>query len=341
MEREMEYLLFFISAVIVVLAGTRLTAYGDIIATHTPLGYTLVGTVLIAAVTSLPEISSSVSASLIGSPDLAFGNVLGSNGFNLVIIAIADIVQGPGSLLRMVRESHILSSIFGIILTVISMMGILIAPYHMFEFTIGWISSFSIIIMITYMMAMTMMVRYENRFTINANTQLDSEKKAKNQDMVKSTILKFVIMAVFIVVAGIQLSVNANIIAEKSGLGQTFVGTLLMAGATSLPELVATIAAIRIGAYDMAVGNVLGSNLLNMLIISISDMTYLKGSVFIDVSQEHLLTAATTILLSGMVVIGLFYRSKRSFMKMGWDSILILIGYMAMLYLLFQISVSF
>jgi len=334
----MEYFLFFISALMVVLAGTRLAAYGDVLATHTPLGYTLVGGILIATVTSLPEISSSISAAMIGSPDLAFGNVYGSNAFNIMIIAIADIAQGPGSLLRMVRESHILSSMFGIIMTVISIMAIVIAPYGMFEMSIGWVSSFSLIIMITYLTAMTLMVRYENKHASITKENDSSDKVIKPDNLVPKTAIKFIVMAVIIVISGIQLSVNADIIAENTGLGQTFIGTLLMAGATSLPELVASIAAIRIGAYDMAVGNVLGSNLLNILIIAITDFSYVQGSVYVAVSHQHLLTAMTTILLSGIVVIGLFYRSKRSFMTMGWDSILVLGGYLMMVYMLFKTS---
>lgn len=334
----MEYFLFFISALMVVLAGTRLAAYGDILATHTTLGYTLVGGVLIATVTSLPEISSSVSAAMIGSPDLAFGNVYGSNAFNVMIIAIADIAQGPGSLLRMVRESHILSSMFGIMMTVISILAIVIAPYEIFEITIGWVSSFSLIIMITYVAAMTLMVRYENKHASITKENDSSGKVIKPDNLVPRTAIKFIVMAVIIVISGIQLSVNADIIAENTGLGQTFIGTLLIAGATSLPELVASIAAIRIGAYDMAVGNVLGSNLLNIFIIAITDFSYLQGSVYMAVSHQHLLTAMTTILLSGIVVIGLFYRSKRSFMTMGWDSILVLSGYFMMVYMLFKTS---
>lgn len=335
----MEYFIFFFSALVVVLAGTRLASYGDILATHTSLGHTLVGVILIATVTSLPEISSSVSASLIGSPDLAFGNVYGSNAFNIMIIAIADIVQGPGSLLRMVRESHILSTIFGIILTIISIMAIIMAPYQMFEATIGWISSFSFFIIITYIMAMILMVRYENKFPVPFEQPSKLGNHTNKRYLVMETAVKFVIMAILIIVAGIQLSLNADIIAENTGLGQTFIGSLLIAGATSLPELVASIAAIRIGAYDMAVGNVLGSNLLNIMVIAITDLSYFPGSVYAVVSQQHLLTALTTILLSGIVVIGLFYRSKRSIMTMGWDSVLILSGYLMMLYILFKTSV--
>lgn len=333
----MEYFLFLISALMVVVAGTKLADYGDILATHTSLGYTLVGGVLIATVTSLPEISSSVSAAMMGSPDLAFGNLYGSNAFNIVIIAIVDIVQGPGSLLRMVRESHILSSVFGIIMTVISIMAIVLVPYGIFEITIGWVSSFSVTIMIVYLASMILMVRYENKHPIISKESETSNKTKESSNLIVETSIKFIGMAVVIVIAGIQLSVNADIIAESTGLGHAFIGTLLMAGATSLPELVASIAAIRIGAYDMAVGNVLGSNLLNILIIAITDLSYLQGSIYGSISQQHLLTAMITILLSGIIVIGLFYRSKRSFMTMGWDSILVILCYLMMLHMLLAI----
>ncbi len=340
----MEYIWFLFSALLIVLAGNRLVAYGDTLAVHTSLGYGLVGGILIAGVTSLPELASSISAALIGAPDIAFGNVYGSNAFNLMILAIVDIYQGKGSLLQIVRDSHILTAMFGILLTGISILAIWMTPYSLLEFTAGWVSSYSILLMAMYIFSAILMVRYEEKMK-NRLPGKTSEPEVKIRNTPTSrkylvhAVIGFSIAAVVIVLAGIILATNANIIAEKTGLGQTFIGTLLVAGATSLPELVAAIAAIRIGAYDMAVGNVLGSNIFNILILVVTDVAYLEGSVYRAVSTQHLITAITAIILSSIAVIGLFYRSKRTIWMLGWDAVAIILGYLTMLYVLFMTSI--
>lgn len=336
----MEYIAFVFSALLVIVAGSRLAGYGDTLAVHTSLGHGLVGGILIAGVTSLPELSSSVSAAMIGAPDLAFGNVYGSNVFNLMILAIVDLVQGKGGLLQIVRESHILTAMFGILLTSFSVLSIWMMPYGIFEFTIGWVSSYSVVLMALYIFAVVIMMRYEGKTKTQLDDDINEEEKttefaAKN---LKQAITGFAVMAVIIVGAGITLSVAADKIALSTGLGHTFVGTLLVAAATSLPELVAAIASIRIGAYDMAVGNVLGSNIFNIMILVVTDVAYTSGSVYQAVSMQHVITAVAGIILSSIAVIGLFYRSKRTIFMVGWDSLAIMIGYLMMMYVLFVTS---
>jgi cation:H+ antiporter len=347
----MEYVWFAFSALLVILAGNRLTGYGDTLAVHTKLGHGLVGGILIAGVTSLPELASSISAAAIGAPDIAFGNVYGSNAFNLMILAIVDLLQGKGSLLQIVRDSHILTAMFGILLTGFSVLSIWLAPYGILQFTIGWVSSNSLILLALYVFSAFIMVRYEekiktkletdmNQFvTDEESSEMEMQTSHMPQAVLKRAIAGFVVTGVVIVMAGIMLSLNADTIARNTGLGQTFVGTMLVASATSLPELVAAIAAIRIGAYDMAVGNVLGSNIFNILILVATDMVYTGGSVYQVVSTQHLITAITAMILSSIAVIGLFYRSKRTILMLGWDSVAILIGYLAMMYALFKTSI--
>ncbi|MDW7672065.1 MAG: sodium:calcium antiporter [Bacillota bacterium] len=346
----MEYVWFAFSALMVILAGNRLTGYGDTLAVHTKLGHGLVGGILIAGVTSLPELASSISAAAIGAPDIAFGNVYGSNAFNLMILAIVDLLQGKGSLLQIVRDSHILTAMFGILLTGFSVLAIWMTPYGILQFTIGWVSSNSLILLALYIFSAFIMVRYEektktrlesdpNQFVMDEESpELEMQTIDMPQAILRRAVTGFIVTGGVIVIAGIMLSLNADIIARNTGLGQTFVGTMLVAGATSLPELVAAIAAIRIGAYDMAVGNVLGSNIFNILILVATDMAYTGGSVYQVVSTQHLITAITAIILSSIAVIGLFYRSKRTILMLGWDSVAILIGYLAMMYALFKTS---
>ncbi|MBM7614759.1 sodium:calcium antiporter [Alkaliphilus hydrothermalis] len=339
------YLLFLLSAFVVIMAGTKLSKYGDIIAEATPLGHSIVGGILIAAATSLPELVTSVSSALMDAPDIAIGNVYGSNIFNLMILALVDIFHQQGRFLVHVKSNHILAAMFGILLSAVGAIGLLVAQVSGIDKVIGWISVTSIIIFTIYVFASIIIVRYENKSQRELKEEVKeelyikgmiSEKQVKKGNVsLRRAIVGFILASLVIIWAGINLTKTGDQIAIDTGLGQTFVGTLLIAATTSLPELVASMFAIKIGAYDMAVGSVLGSNIFNMLIITATDAVYFKGSIFSVIEINHAITAMAGILLSSMAVIGLFYRSKRTILSIGWDSVFILTFYLGTVYLLY------
>lgn len=328
------YLLFAFSAVLVIISGTKLSQYGDVIATKTKLGYSLVGGILIAAATSLPELVTSVTSALIDTPDIAIGNVYGSNTFNIMILSLIDILHRNGPLMIKVKMNHILAGVLGVLLSAIGAMAILVNHISKFDILLGWVSGGSIAIFLIYLYGSILIVRYENKKSIEEGPE-DIEIVDKSNISLNRAIVGFGLACTIIIWAGMTLSKTGDAIAIETGLGHTFVGTLVIAATTSLPELVASIAAIRIGAYDMAVGNVFGSNLFNMTIILASDLAYYKASIFSAVSIEHAITAMAGIVLSCIAVIGLFYRSKRTFFSIGWDSVFILIFYVLSIYLIF------
>lgn len=328
------YLLFIFSAVLVVISGTKLSQYGDVIARKTKLGYSLVGGILIAAATSLPEFVTSVTSALIDAPDIAMGNVYGSNTFNIMILALIDILHGRGPLMVKVKMNHVLSGMLGVLLSAIGAMAILTSHIGNFDIVIGWVSASSMIIFAVYVYGSVLIVRYENKKEQTESPE-DVEMVDQNNISLNKAIIGFGLACTIIIWAGMTLSHTGDAIAVQTGLGHTFVGTLLIAATTSLPELVASIAAIRIGAYDMAVGNVFGSNIFNMLIILVTDMAYYKGSIFTTINIDHTITAMAGIVLSCIAVIGLFYRSKRTLFSVGWDSVFILGFYLLSIYLIF------
>jgi len=148
-------------------------------------------------------------------------------------------------------------------------------------------------------------------------------------------ILRFFVATGIILVAAPFLVRAADQLATRSGLGHTFVGTTLIALSTSLPELVATIAAFRIGAPDLALGNIFGSNTFNMLLLFPLDVLY-PATLFSSVSPTHALTAFCVITVSSVAVMGQVSR-KREKMRM-WEpsSELIVILTVAFLYLLYN-----
>lgn len=330
------YGLFFFSALLVVIAGTQLSKYGDGIAENTSLGHSIVGGVLIAAATSLPEFVTSISSALIDAPDIAIGNVFGSNTFNLMILAMVDILYHHGRFLEKVKTNHILAGMFGILLSAIGAISILIAQLGNVDPKLGGISISSLVIFLIYVFGSILIIRYENKVN-RVNPEEVDETVDKKGMTLRRAIIGFGLASAIIIWAGINLSYTGEAIAQQSGLGRTFVGTLLIAATTSLPELVASIAAIRIGAYDMAVGNVLGSNIFNMLIITVTDFAYYRDSIFSVVDMSHTITAMAGIILSAIAVIGLFYRSKRTIFTIGWDSVFIMITYLLSIYLIYRI----
>jgi len=184
-----------------------------------------------------------------------------------------------------------------------------------------------------------MIYRYDKK------NPLDPDDPVKEEDpnpayTLNKALLGFAVCAVVIVFSGYRLTLTADQISAVTGIDQSFIGSILVAAATSLPELVATISAIKIGAYNMAVGNVFGSNIFNMTVIFFADVFYRQGVLLEDARIVHILTATIGILMATIMLIGLFYRSRRSFMWMGWDAIAATIVYFAGVYLLFQLGLN-
>lgn len=154
---------------------------------------------------------------------------------------------------------------------------------------------------------------------------------------------EFTLCVGLIGIAGSRLSRYGDVIAEKTGLSGTWIGlillatgTLFVAFATSVPEIVVTVSALRIGALDMAIGNLLGSNLFNIAIVAVDDLFFLKGPILSHVSPLHAVSAMSAIMMTGVAITGLLYRPKtRLFQTVGWASLLLLSLYLLNSYVLY------
>ncbi|MTI61537.1 MAG: sodium:calcium antiporter [Firmicutes bacterium] len=331
------WLKFIIIAGLIIISGTYLSKFGDIIAEKTGLGQALIGGILLALATSLPELVTSITSSLVAVPDIAIGNVFGSNTFNLMILAIADLLHGQGPLMLKVKYSHILSGLLGILLSGIVAFSIMIYHFTSFNFTISSIGLESIIIVFTYLFGVKLIFRYDKKNPLDKD---EMEKELYGHIKLKKALIGFSLSAVVIIFSGIQLTLTGDEISTVTGIDKTFIGSILIAAATSLPELVATIAAIRINAYNMAIGNVFGSNIFNMIIVFFADLFYTKAPVLSAVSVLHIITALIGLIMSTIALIGLFYRSKRTVFSIGWDTLFISIVYFLSVYLLFHLGIN-
>ncbi len=329
---------FLVLAGLIIISGTYLARFGDIIAEKTGLGQALIGMILVAMATSLPELVTSITSSTIGAPDIAVGNVFGSNTFNLLILAITDLLHGPGPLMLRVRYSHILSGLLGILLSGLVVFSIIIYNFTSIQVGIMGIGLDSIIILLVYLIGIRLVFRYEKK---NPLDKAEDEKDVVPTDIsLQKAAAGFLFCALIIVLTGVRLTVVSDKIAQLTGLQQSFVGTIMVAAATSLPELVASISAIRINAYNMAIGNVLGSNIFNMIIVFFADIFYRPGFILASVSLDHIVTAMVGLMMSAIALIGLFYRSRRTIFTIGWDSLFITITYFTGVYLLIKLGIE-
>jgi cation:H+ antiporter len=136
----------------------------------------------------------------------------------------------------------------------------------------------------------------------------------------RAAVLRFALHAAAVTGAAAFLPSIAARIAETTGLGQTFVGNIFVAITTSLPELTVSVAALRIGAVDMSVGNIFGSNLFNMLILAVEDIAYLKGPILSFAQGPHLVPAMAAIAMTGLSIAGLIYNAEKKLLVWAWDS---------------------
>ncbi len=325
---------FLLCAVIIFFAGKKLSLYGDMLSEKTGLSKGWVGLILLASVTSLPELMVGISSSaIVQSADLAVGDILGSCAFNLGILAMLDaFVPMRRPLLGVASPSHMLNAGLGIILLTLVGFAFFLSDYALTP----WLAVSSLTFVVVYLIAVRIIYQNEKNHKEEGNNNIISEK-VRNTTL-RIIILNYSIFAGIIIVAALSLPYFAEHIAEITGLGKSFVGTFFLAASTSLPEIAVSIAAVRIGSVDLSVGNLLGSNIFNILILALDDMVYTKGFILQDASDFHLLSVLSTIVMSAIVIIGLSYRAKGKRFWLAWDAAIIFIVYILNLILLYRFT---
>ena len=327
------WLQFIACAGIILVAGTYLSKYGDIIAEKTGLGRTWIGVVLMASVTSLPELVTGISSvALFALPDIAVGNILGACMLNLLMIPVLDFIGGSAPISSRVHQGHILTAGFAILmLAVVSVSALLGTSLP----SIGWIGVNSFIFIAIYLLAMRMVFFYEKRRIAEFVKEMAEEVQYRHISKSKAYTM-FGLNALVIIGAAIYLPHLGEEIAASTGLGETFVGSVFIALSTTLPELVVSVSALTIGAADMAVGNLFGSNVFNIFVLAIDDLFYTSGPLLARVSGNHLVSALCAIAALSIVIIGLTYRADKKPTFFAWDSLAILALYIFNLSVLYM-----
>ncbi len=326
----MVWVQFLLSAVVIVFAAYFLAKYGDVIAIRTGLGGMFIGILLMAGATSLPELLTSMEAVKQNSPNIAAGNLLGSNGFNMLLLAILDLLHRSQRILRKAAMRHALTG--GLAIMMISLVLYLIAADV--QVKLGWVGLDSIIIIAAYIFALRLISG-------------DSKAEKMEPEEIPAEVPKlWVGLLGFSLAAGVLIfitpyMVGASVgIAEITGLGTTFVGTTLVALVTSLPETVTTIAAIRMGASDMAIGNLFGSNMFNMFALGLTDLFYTQGRFLGTIDPAFMLVGMFGLLMTAIGLVGNLAKLERRFWFIEIDSFLLFLLYFSGMWLLYQRGVS-
>jgi len=313
---------FAVCAAVIAISGIWLVRYADILAEKTKLGGTWIGVILVATVTSLPELATGLSSvTVAGTPDIAIGDVMGSCVFNLLLIALLDFLHREQPIYLKASQSHILSAGFSVMLIGLVVFSLLAGELNGAQ--LGHVGFYTPAIIVLYVVAVRAIFVQERR-----QSALFESQGRYDGTTLREAVTGYAAAGAVVVMAGIAIPFAADRLATVMGWSQTFVGTLFVAAATSLPEAVSTVAALRIGATDLAIGNLFGSNLFNILVVAIDDIAYVKGPLLADVSLTHAASGASAIIMTGAAVVGLYYRPRtRLFRVAGWVSLALVVTY--------------
>lgn len=321
-------IVFLIAAGVIAFAGTRLTLIADKIADQTGWGEALVGAILLGGATSLSGIITSVTSAWDGHASLAMSNAIGGIAAQTLFLAIADMTYKKANLEHASASFQNLMQVTLLIILLGLVLLLIVAP----EISVFGIHPGSILIVVVYIAGLNMISKagdipmWRPRETAQTIRDVpDPANTGKNAHPVRQW-MGFGLLALVVSVAGYFIARSGIVISGASGLSETFVGSLMTAVATSLPELITTLAAIRHRALTLAVGGIVGGNTFDVLFVSFSDFAY-SGSIYQAISSSEIFILALTILMSGIVLLGLLDRQQKGFAGIGWETWLLLLAF--------------
>lgn len=347
---------FAVAAVVVWIAGTKVAQWADTFARVTGIGHATVGLLLLAGITSLPEVAVSLSSAFTDSPALAVNNLLGSIAMQITLLAVADAVFGRAAL----------TVIAGSTVTLLQVaMNVLLLAAFAIAVSVGdrgfagaglWSWGLGIL----YGAAIWSIANSQDRqLWVARKTDMQKERERRHEQEKRARrergeapppaapepedpplhrlAWKLGLGALAILVAGYLLSRTGDAIARQTGLGQSFVGAVLVAVSTSLPELSSVIAAARMRRLEMAISDIFGTNLFNIGLVLMVDLAWRGGPVLNEVGQFSLVAALLGSVLAAIYLIGLIERRDRTVARMGIDSVAAVFAYLGGLALLYQL----
>ncbi len=321
-------IVFIAMAAIMVQAGAALAAYGDQIAERMHMSRLFVGTLLLAFATSLPELATDITAARAGAPDLAVGDLFGSSMANMAILAIIDL-RYRGRVWPAVELGHARVAAVAMALTSLAAAAIFLPE----TWAIGWVGVTPIVILVCYVASIAWFRRsgplarpagHGPGIPIQRPTGWSADAARVSS---RGLWVRFGVAGLVILLTAPIMTLSVKAITEISGLDQSFMGAALLAVTTSMPELIASLAALRIGSYDMAVGNLFGSNVANMSVLFFADLAYVEGPILAAVSSVHVVSALGALLLMAIAVAAIVGDSETRLRRLEPDAVVLLVVY--------------
>ncbi|HEX6318694.1 MAG TPA: hypothetical protein VFZ84_07450 [Burkholderiales bacterium] len=323
------------AALVVWLAGTRIAGYADAIAQRTGIGRAILGVLLLGGVTSLPEMAVASTAALAGHPALSVNDVLGSAALNVVIIAVADAALGrdaitsvlasPAVLLQGVLGVAVLAMVAGATMTLDA--PLLGASVWTWLLLLACVASISVVAK----------SRSSRAWQPAQRPRRQPAAAPAAAGSLRGLAAQTVLAGALVLVAGFLLARTGEALAAQTGLGTSFVGVALLAASTSLPEVSTVLAAVRLRRYEMAVSDVFGTNLFNVAILFAVDLLYDGGPALAEAGRFAGFGALLAIVLTALYLAGMIERRDRTVLRMGYDSLGVLLAYGAGLLVLYQL----
>ena len=323
----MTYLVFAASAVLVAVAGVLAARYGDVIAVRTQLGRFLFGTLLLAAGTSLPELASAFNAIASGVPDLAAGNLLGSILVNMLALALVDLFSRQRLLLHRLAINHALTAALAVLMIATALFFILLPPGGL----LGRLHVDSLLLVLLFLAGIRLV-----QFQARRVPMVGPLPAPGRQPTLRGAIVGFALAVVLLLLATPVLVNSARGVAELTGLGVGFIGVALFPLITATPEFASSIAAVRIGAFDLAVGNLFGSCVFNIFALAAAGFLQPGESLFAAISPGFEVVGILGLVLISIALLGTLAPAESRVLGIEWDALLIIVTYLAGVYLLFR-----
>lgn len=334
--------LFAVAAAAVWIAGTRISAYASIISEKTGIGNAVMGLLLLGGITSLPEFAVTASASWQGNIDLAVNNIFGGVAMQVAILVLADFLIGRRALTAVVPEPIVmLQGTLMILMLAIAAAGLVVGDV---PFLGAGLWTWGILLFYVYCIwslsrdpdrrpwIATRAGRVDEPLIESEDAQAAAQERG-----LPATIARAGGAGAVILVAGYLLSVTGEGIAEQTGMGSSFAGFVLVAISTSLPEVSTVFGAARLGLYTMAISDIFGTNLFDIALLFVVDAIAGGAAALNQGGAFSVFGALLGIAITGLYVAGLAERRDRAVLRLGVDSLAVLVVYLGGLGILFSL----
>ncbi|MFW6090418.1 MAG: sodium:calcium antiporter [Actinomycetota bacterium] len=318
-----------VAAAAIAAAGSRLSRVIDRLADRTGLGEAIAGMVLLGAATSLSGLATSVLAAGFGNASLAVSNSMGGIAIQTLFLVVADVMYRRVNLEHAAASlTNIFTSLLMILLLAIVVLGAAAPPV-----TVLGVHPATVLLVGAYVYGIVLSRRASTSPMWQPErtraTREDVPASPPADEGLAGLWVRLGVLALVVLLSGYVVATSGVTIAEQTGVSGTTVGTFLTGVATSLPELVTTLAAVRAGALTLAVAGIVGGNTFDVLFVAAADVAYREGSVYAALAQTDLFVIGWTMLMVVTLAAGLVQRDRTGIGFEGVAVIAIYVGGLA------------